>query len=171
MGAFVPITLAGKQFNLAELPRRANRDFQAKLKTDVRDALKHAGALDTIEDVMDAIAEAAELWMDLLIAYDAIGAEAWSRPTVLPDRDFIDTRATDRECYEAIRKVTGVSFPFGRELLQLVPELRPMLLQAVSKGVAAATVAIATSSLSTSSARPSTTGDRTTSKPASPTPS
>lgn len=171
MGAFVPITLGGKEFRLAELPRRANRDFQERLKADITDALKHTGPLDTIDEVMDAIAEAAELWMDLLIAYDEVGAEAWNRATVLPERDWIDTTATDRECYESIRKVTGYVFPFGKELMQLVPELRPMLLQAVSRGVAAATVAMVTSSRSMNSAPPSTAGDPTSLSPASPTPS
>ena len=159
MGAFVPITLGGKEFSLTELPRRLNREWQAHVASEVRKAFAASGPLETADEVMDAIAEAAELWMDLLLAYDALGRKA------LPDRDWIDTTATDGECYRAIRKVTGVSYPFGADLMRLFPELRPMLLHAVSKGVAAAAIAMAaTSSRSTSSAPPSTAGDRSTSK-------
>src|SRR5688572_4942816 len=166
VGAFVPITLGGKTFKPRELPRRANREWQAHLSSELRKAMAASGPLDTADEVIQAIADSAELMMDLLIAYDAAG------DSVLPDREWIDTTATDRECYEAIKKVTGAAYPFGADLLGLLPELRPLILQAVSRGVAAATVAmVATSSRSTSSAPPSTAGARSTSKRKSPTPS
>lgn len=161
----VPITLGGKEFKLREIPRRPNREWTTHLTSEVRKSLSAVGPLETADEVIDAIANSAELMMDLLLAYDAAG------DSVLPDREWIDTTATDRECYEAIKKVTAVAFPFGADLLHLVPEIRPMILQAMSKGVAAATMAMATSSLSMSSARPSTAGTRSTSKPVSPTPS
>lgn len=170
MGAYVPITLAGKEYRLAELPRRANREWQSLLTSEVRKSLEVIGPLDTADEVIDAIADSAELMMDLLLAYDFAGAKAYDRVQVLPDRDFIDTHATDRECYEAIKAVTGASFPFGADLLKLIPELRPAILTAISRGVAAAAVTM-TSLRSTSSARRNTAGDRTTSSPASPTPS
>ena len=170
MGSFVPITLGGKEFSLRELPRRANREWQAHLTSEVRKAMAASGPLETADEVIQALADSAELMMDLLISYDAAG-KAWPGHTpVLPDREWIDTTATDRECYEAIKKVTGAAYPFGADVLRIVPELRPMILQAVSKGVAAAAIAMAaTSSRSTSSARPSTGGDRSTSKLKSPT--
>lgn len=164
MGAYVPITLAGKPYQLRELPRRANRQWQAHLTIEVRKAMASSDPLETADEVIDALAASGDLMLDLLIAYDASGAEAWEIPTVLPDREWLDTRATDRECYEAIKKVTGVSFPFGADLLRIIPEIRPMLLQAVSKGVAAAAIALTTSSPSTSSAPRNTRGDRSTSK-------
>lgn len=171
MGAYVPITLGGKEFRLAELPRRANREWQELVTADVRKALSESKPLETADEVIEAIAASSELMMDLLIAYDAAGVVWPGHTPVLPDREWIDTTATDRECYESIKKVTGVSYPFGADLLTLFPELRPALLQAVSKGVAAATLALTTSSLSTSSLRPSTAGPRKISKPASPSPS
>jgi hypothetical protein len=171
VGAFVPITLAGKSYNLRELPRRANREFQALVAAEVRKAMAESPVIDTADEAMDAIAQAGELWLDLFIAYDVAG-KAWPGHTpVLPDREWINDRATDRECYDALKKVLAVSFPPGADLLRLLPELRPWLLQAVSRGVAAATVAMTASYRSTSSAPPSTRGDRSTSKPASPTPS
>jgi hypothetical protein len=169
VGANVPITLAGKTYRLAELPRRANREWQDHLTSEVRRAMAASGPLETADEVIDALAASGDLMLDLLLSYDAAAETAWpDRKPVLPEREWLDDRATDRECYEAIKKVTGVSFPFGADVLRIIPEVRPMLLQAVSKGVAAAAVALAvTSSRSTSSAPPNTAGDRTTSKPAS----
>jgi hypothetical protein len=171
VGSFVPITLAGTTYNVRELPRRANRDWQTHLTSEVRKAMANSDPLETADEVIDALAESADLMLDLLLAYDQAGV-AWPGHTpVLPDRDWLDTRATDRECYEAIKKVTGVSFPFGADILRIIPEIRPMLLQAVSKGVAAAAIAMTTSGRSTSSARRSTGGTRSTSKLESLTPS
>lgn len=169
MGAFVPITLGGNEYRLRELPSRANREWQSHLTKEVRAALTDIGPLETADEVIQAIADQAELMMDLLISYDVAG-KAWPGHTPqLPSREWIDTHATDRECYEAIKKVTGVSFPFGADILKLVPEIRPLLINAVSRGVAAAAIAM-TSSRSMSSAPLSTAGTQSTSKPESPTP-
>jgi len=171
VGAYVPITLGGKKYEVAELPRRANREWQRLLTSEIRATMTVVGPLDTADEVIDAIAESADLMLDLLIAYDRAGATAWSevhgvtREPVLTDREWIDTNATDRECYESIKAVMKVAFPTGADLLQLVPELRPMLLTAFSKGVAAATIAMV-SSPSTSSTQPSTDGSPTTSSDA-----
>lgn len=161
MGAFVPITLAGKEYRVAELPRRANREWQRLLGDETRRTLADAGPLESVDAVIDAIAASADQMLDLLIAYDAAGVTWPSHQPVLPERDYLDTHATDRECYEALKKVTGVSFPFGADLLGLLPEIRPALVQAVSRGVAAATVAMVTSLPSSSSARPNTAGSPT----------
>lgn len=169
MGAYVPITLGGKRFEVAELPRRANRRWQSLLTEGIRDRLKALGPLDTADAVIDAIADAADLQMDLLIAYDQFGAAAWSEvrtsplDAVLPDRDWLDTHATDRECYEAIKLVTVASFPSMPDLVRIVPEFVPMLMRSVQQGVAVAAVAL---SRSTSSAPPNTGGSRTKSKTA-----
>ena len=166
MGAFVPITLGGREYRLAELPRRANRAWQALLTDEVRSTLTAVGPLDTVDEVIQAIADSADLMMDLLIAYDTAGVEAWPTHTVqLPERDWIDTHATDRECYESIKAVLQVAFPPGADLLQLVPEIRPLLVQAISRGVAAATVKMV-GLPSTSSVPPSTDGSPTTSSAA-----
>ena len=171
MGAYVPITLAGKPYQLMELPRRANREWQGRLSEEIRTTFSGLGDLDSADEVMAAIAKSAEMQLRLLIEYDRMGAEAWSEvhsktyEPSLPDYDYLDTVATDGECYRAIKKVTEVSFPFGSDLLSLVPELRPMILNAVSKGVAAATISLA-SLTSTSSVPPSTDGSPTTSNAA-----
>ena len=167
VGAYVSITLGGKEYRLAELPRRANREWQKRLSTDVRARIEGVGPLETADEVIEAIADSAELMMDLLIEYDAAGVAAWnaalgeSREAVLPERDWIDTHATDRECYEAIKKVAAVSFPFGIDLIHMVPEFLPMLLQAVQRGTAAATLVMMGSSASTSSSRRNTAGSQT----------
>jgi hypothetical protein len=165
VGAFVPITLAGKSFQLRELPRRANREWQSLVTAEVRKAMAASNPLDTADEVMDAIVASGELMLDLFIAYDKAG-DVWPGHTpVLPDREWINDRATDRECYESMKKVLAVAFPPGADLLRLLPELRPELLRAISRGVAAATIAVvATSSRSTSSAPPSTAGPQNTSK-------
>lgn len=175
VGAIVPITLAGKEYVLAELPRKANREFQKLLTSRVRERIDAVGPLETADEVMDAIAEAADLWFDLLLSYDELGANAWAEvrgtepKPVLTDREWLDAHATDGECYRAIKKVTAAVYPFGFDLLALVPEIMPAMLRAVSKGVAAATLVI--SSRSTSSALPNTAGSPTTSSVVSPTPS
>lgn len=164
VGAYVPITLAGVEYRLRELPRRTNRDWQKRLATDVRERTMAVGPLDSADEVIQAIADSAELMMDLLIEYDQLGGEP-----VLPERDVIDTTATDRECYDAIKKVTAVSFPLAPDLLRIVPELIPLLLdkvrQGVAQGVAAATVT-AMRSRSTSSSPTNTDGGPTTSNAA-----
>jgi hypothetical protein len=165
VGAYVPITLAGKSYQLRELPRRANREWQDHLTAEVRKAMAASPPLETADEVIEAIAASADLMLDLLISYDAAAEAAWGKKPVMPDREWLDTNATDRECYEAIKKVTGVSFPFGADVLKIIPELRPQLLGAVSKGVAAAQVAMTMTLLpSTSSAPPSTGGGRSSSK-------
>ena len=133
VGAFVPITLAGKTYRLRELPRRANRDWQAHFAAEVRKAMSESDPIDTADEAIEAIAASGELMLDLLISYDAAG-DAWpGHKPVMPERDWINERATDRECYEAIKKVTAVAFPPGADLLRLLPELRPWLLQAISR--------------------------------------
>lgn len=162
MGAFIPITLGGKVYKLAELPRGANREYQVRFKAAVYGAMEATGPLDTMDEAIDAIAASADLMLDLLLAYDVAGAAGWERPAVLPDREWIDSHATDRECYESMKVVLQAVFPPVGDLLSLLPELRPLLLQAISKGVAAATIAM-TSVPSTSSVLPSTDGSPTTS--------
>lgn len=174
VGAYVSITLAGKEYRLRELPSRVNRDWQKRLATDVRERINAVGPMDSADEVIQAIADSAEVMMDLLIEYDRLGTDAWNRqlntsePKVLPEREVIDTTATDRECYEAMKKVTNVSFPFGGDLLRIVPEFMPILLDrlttGVARGVAAAAVTI--SSRSTSSSRRPTGGSPTTSNAA-----
>ena len=171
MGAFVPITLGGKEYALAELPRRANREWQKRLTTEVRSRIEAVGPLEDADQVIAAVADSAELMMDLLIEYDAVGAAAWSgvgdhRDPALPEREWIDTHATDRECYEAIKKVAAVSFPFGIDLIRMVPEFMPMLLHAVQRGATAATLVMMGSSAFTSSSRRNTDGSPTSSSAA-----
>lgn len=176
MGAFVSITLGGKEYALAELPRRANREWQKRLTTEVRGRIEEVGPLENADQVIEAVADSAELMMDLLIAYDAIGATAWSevgdhRDPALPEREWIDTHATDRECYEGWKKVTAAASPFGQEVLRIAPDVIGILVEAMrrgaERGAAAAAISIA-SSRAMSSSRPSTAGPSTSSSEPSP---
>lgn len=176
-GQYVPVTLAGEVYILAELPNAANRQFIRYLRTEV---LKRLGAIpdmETVEQVMDAIAEHADLWLELLSTYDRMGGDAWAQvygrepKYVLPDHDYLDERSTPTECYEAIKKVTVAVFPTGRDLIRLIPELVPALMQAVTRGTSIAMLAAMTLSRSTSFSPPSTDGSPTKSSDASPPPS
>lgn len=161
-GGYLYVTLGGQHFELAVLPMRANRQWLATLREAVIRVLKDARKLDDVEDFVELLAGHSEEMMDLLLAYDALGNKT------LPERDWIDTTATDRECYDSLKRVTAAAYPFGPDLLRIVPELTPMLMQAAQRGVATATMAMAWSQR-TSSAQPSTAGQPTTSKPTSPT--
>jgi hypothetical protein len=159
-GGFLHVTLGGQAFELKVLPMGENRKWTAHLATEIRDKLQRLEPLGSADAVADLLAQQAETMMDLLIAYD-VGK-------VLPEREWIDTHATDRECYEAMKRVTAAAYPFGPDLLRIVPELIPMIVDSLSRGMAAATVAMA-SSRSTSGSRPNTAGRPTSSKPTSPT--
>jgi len=156
VGGFLYVKLGGELYELTVLPMKANRHWTAHLAETVRTVLGKVEPLDTADQVAEALAAQAETMMDLLIAYDAAGGK------VLPDREWIDTHATDRECYEAMKRVTAAAYPFGPDLLHIVPQFLPMLLDAVKQGSMAATV-MWHSSTSMSSSPPSTAGRRPTS--------
>lgn len=171
-GALVPVTLGGQVYILRELPFATNRVYLAHLRDEIRKRLDVL-SLETVDEVMDAIAEHAELWLELLYEYDRLGVAAWSEgpdpKPVLPEREWLEQRATATECYRAIGKVTVAAFPSMPDMLRLVPEIVPMLMHAVSTGVAAAAVAMA-SSRSMSSSLLSTAGFPTKSSADSPEP-
>jgi len=167
VGAYIDVSLGGKSFELKELPRRANRQWLAGLQEAVGN-LRTAEALETFDQMVGFLASQSEVMMDLLIAYDQLGNK------VLPDREWIDTHATDGECYAAWKKVTAAASPLASELLQLVPQLVPVLIDALRRGVergVAAGMMMTGSIQSLSSARANTAGMQSTSSPASPTPS
>jgi hypothetical protein len=161
-GAFLDVRLGGQEFVVTVLPISANRTWTAHLASEIRSKLETLEPIDSADQVAQLLAGQAETMMDLLIAYDAAGAKT------LPERDWIDTHATDGEVYEAMKRVTAAAYPFGPDLLRIVPELVPMLMQSLTKGIASAAVSMA-SLRYTSSAPPSTDGPPTTSKPMSPT--
>lgn len=161
-GGFLVVRLGGQAFTVKVLPVSANRRWTAELASKVRTQLGALPPLDSADQVAIVLAGQAETMMDLLIAYDAAGNKA------LPERDWIDDHATDGEIYEAMKRVTAAAYPFGPDLLRIVPELVPMLMQSVSRGVTVAAMNIA-SSRSMSSSPPSTGGPPTTSSPTSPT--
>lgn len=167
-GGFLVVTLGGQSFDLPVLPIAANRRWTAHLAETIRGTLGDVGPVSSADQVANLLAKQAETMMDLLRSYDEFGAEAFGKPQVLAEREWIDTHATDTECYEAMKRVTAAAYPFGPDLLRIVPELVPMLLSSLTKGVAAATVAMV-SSRSTSSSRRSTAGPGASSKPTSPT--
>lgn len=159
-GGFLAVRLGGQEFALKVLSISANRTWTAHLAAEIRSKLQTLEPIDSADQVAQLLADQAETMMDLLIAYDAAGGNA------LPEREWIDTHATDGEVYEAMKRVTAAAYPFGPDLLRIVPELVPMLAQSVTKGIAVAAVTL---SRSTSSALPSTDGPPTTSSPTSPT--
>lgn len=165
-GGFVAMRLGGKSFNVKALPMALNRKWTSHLADTMRDVLGHIEPIESADQVARLLAQQATTMMDLLIAYDDLGDK------VLPEREWIDTTATDTECYEAMKRVTAAAYPFAPDLLRIVPELVPTLIEgltpAVAKGAAAATIAMA-SWRSTSGSRPSTAGPLPTSKPTSPT--
>lgn len=158
------MTLGGQALRLPVLPIAANRQWTAHLAREVRTKLTEVGPLNTADEVATELAKSAEVMMDLLISYDAAGARARESDPQLPEREWIDTHATDTEVYEAMKRVTAAAYPFAPDLIRIVPEFMPMILQSLSRGVAAATVAVMASSRSTNSARRSTAGSRKKSK-------
>lgn len=156
------VTLGGKPFELTVLPMRLNRQWVTQLRDAITAVIGGTEKLETLEDFIDLLASNSEVEMDLLIAYDALGAK------VLPDREWIDSTATDGECYRALKQVAAAAFPKGLDLFRLAPELRPLLAEAVKEGVAKAAVTMSLARRMSSSRR-NTAGQPTTSKATSPT--
>lgn len=168
IGARVSVTLGGQAYDLPVLSMAANREWTHEFARQIRKKLSEVGPLTTADEVATEVARSSETMMDLLISYDQAGAAFKGTQPVLPDRDWIDTHATDTECYVAMKLVTVAAFPPAPDLMQIVPEFMPMILQSLSRGVAAAAVALSARSTS-SSARSMESGRRRTSKPSSPT--
>ena len=157
--------LGGQSFEVKVLPIALSRKWLGDAKAAIVAMKGTAEGLDSFEDVADFIAGQSVAMMDLLLAYDALGNKS------LPEREWIDTTATDGEVYEAWKRVTAATSPLAQEALRIVPDLMPELIQAfrqaVSRGTAAAVIAL---SNSTKPSPPSTESEPPpTSKPASPT--
>ena len=163
-GGFLVMRLGGQDFEVRVLPIALSRKWLAESKAAIVQMKGTAEGLESFEDVADFIAGQSVAMMDLLLAYDALGNKA------LPEREWIDSTATDGEVYDAWKRVTAATSPLAAEALRIVPDLMPELIQAfrqaVSKGTAAAVIAL---SRSTKRTPPSTAGGRTRSKPTSPT--
>jgi hypothetical protein len=156
--------VGGQDFEVRVLPIALSRKWLAESKAAIVKMKGTAEGLDSFEDVADFIAGQSIAMMDLLLAYDALGNKA------LPEREWIDTTATDGEVYDSWKRVTAATSPLAAEALRIVPDLIPELIQAfrqaVSRGTAAAVIAL---SRSTKPSLPSTAGAPTSSKPTSPT--
>ncbi len=165
-GGFLVLRLGGQDFEVKVLPMALSRKWLTDAKTAVSKMKGTAEGLESFEDVADFIAGQSEAMMDLLLSYDALGDK------VLPEREWIDTHATDTECYDGWKRVTAATSPLAQEVLRIVPDLMPVLIEAfrtaVSKGTAAAVIAMS-SSRSMKPSPPNTTSPPETSKPASPT--
>ena len=165
-GGFLVLRLGGQDFEVKVLPIALSRKWLTDAKSAVEAMKGTANGLDSFEDIADFIAGQSVAMMDLLLSYDALGNKA------LPERDWIDTTATDREVYEAWKRVTAATSPLAQEALRIVPDLMPVLIdafrRAVERGTAAAVIAM-TSQKRTSSSPPSTAGQPTTSSGTSPT--
>jgi hypothetical protein len=164
-GGFIVMRLGGQSFEVKVLPIALSRKWLGDAKNAVTAMKGTAEGLESFEDVADFIAGQSVAMMDLLLAYDALGNKS------LPEREWIDTTATDGEVYDAWKRVTAATSPLAQEALRIVPDLVPVLIEAfktaVSKGTAAAVIAL---SNSTKPIQPSTASEpQPTSKPASPT--
>lgn len=160
-GGYLVVSLGGESYELKVLPMAVSRKWLSEAKSAVQSMKGTAGGLDSFEDIADYIAGNSESLMDLLIAYDQLGNK------VLPEREWIDTHATDGECYEGWLKVTAATAPLAREVLRIVPDLIPALIdsfrRAVEKGTFNALVNIS-SQASMKPSPPSTDGRPATSK-------
>lgn len=165
-GGFIVMRLGGESFEVRVLPMALSRQWLPKAKQAVADMRGTAEGLENFEDIADFIAGQSVAMLDLLLAYDALGNKS------LPEREWIDTHATDGEVYDAWKRVTAATAPLAQEALRIVPDLVPALIEAfrtaVSKGTAAALIAMSASK-STSGSPQSTDGPAPTSKPISPT--
>ena len=159
-GGFLYVTLGGEQRELRVLPMAQSRQWKQQLADAVRKVVTEIGVTEHAGDVADLIADQADAMLDLLIAYDV--------DSKLPDREWLDSHATDTECYVALKRVTAATYPFAPAVLRIVPDLMPLLADSLTRGIATGMVAIS-SLRSTSSARPSTAGAARTSTPTSPT--
>lgn len=163
-GGFLVLRLGGQDFEVKVLPMRDSRKWLTDAKSAVSKMKGTAEGLESFEDVADFIAGQSEAMMDLLLSYDAYGDKA------LPEREWIDTHATDTECYDGWKRVTAATSPLAEEVLRIVPDLMPVLIEAfrtaVTKGTAAAVIAM-NSSRSTKPSPPNTTSPPATSKPTS----
>lgn len=165
-GGYLHMTLGGELYELKVLPMGLSRKWMTSVVEQVSNIRGKAEELASFDDIANFLAGQSEAMMDSIIAYDVAGY------AVLPDREWIDSHATDRECYEGWKRVTAATAPLAEEALRIVPELIPSLIdafrKAVTKGTAVAMIAIA-SSESMSSARQSTAGQRISSNPTLPT--
>lgn len=112
------IVLGGEPYRLPVLSMRRNREWSEKYSAVLSGIVDGIGEPKNLTEVAAIVNSHATSFMDMLIAYDYSG--------VLPDREWIDTHATDGEVYSAIQQVT-VANPFGRNLMELA------LMQAAQK--------------------------------------
>jgi hypothetical protein len=156
----IHLTLGGDAKILRVLTIAENREWTAGFSLSVKDKLKDAGPLDSLDKAEVLLNQSIDTMLDLLLAYDV--------DTSLGDKAWIDEHATDREVYEGIKQVVAAAYPFGLDLRVLAPELIPMIASGISRGIAAATVAMASSQFM-NIRRQLTDGPRKRSKKSSPT--
>ena len=164
-GGFIAMPLGGQSHSVKVLPMALSRKWLASAKEQIGSLRGTADMLDSFEDIADFIAGQSEMMLDLLIAYDELGDK------VLPDREWLDAHATDRECYDGWKRVTAATSPLAEEALRIVPDLIPILIEAFRKAVSVGTARAVAIHLSrpTNGSQPSTAGAPTTSSPTSPT--
>jgi len=149
-GGFLRVSLGGQARSLPILKIDHNRAWKELFNVTVSEALGGTRQLQTLDDVVNLLATSTDTMLDLLVAYDESGA--------LGGKEWMDRNATDRDIYEALKKVTDAAFPFGVDLITRVPNFMGTLLEAVIR-----------SSRSMSSSQPSTAGRQRRSKRPSPT--
>lgn len=141
------VTLGGKQYQIKQLPIRANREWRARFDAPVnkllaafqdvgkvantdyqdgKDMIRQIGALllSRASEVAGVLLESMDLVLDGLFAYS---------PALEADRERIETTATDDEAMTAFVEVLKIAYPFGRllnlagQLGRTAPETSPSL--------------------------------------------
>lgn len=107
----IPLTLGGQAKRLPELPIVRNREWKRKYDALVAE-LGSGAESDDFEEVVRILSDGIEKFLDLLIAYDETGA--------LGGREWLENNASDREVYEAFKKVKDAAYPFGVDLMARV---------------------------------------------------
>src|SRR5688500_7345976 len=124
-GGFIPVSVGGQMRNLPELKRHRNREWKALFQQTVGVTLSKSHDLEDLEDVVQLISGTSDVQIDLLVAYDEQG--------VLGGRECLDTNATDREIYTAIKRVAAVAFPEMPDLLTCMPQVIVLVIEAAMR--------------------------------------
>lgn len=137
-GGYISVTMGGQAKRLPVLPIVRNREWKRQFDEMVAELGMNAES-DDFEEIVRALSDSIDKMLDLLLAYDETSA--------LGGREWLDSHATDREVYEAFKKVKDAAYPFGFDLMaRVLGEVRMNMAR------------LAAGSKSTSSSPPSTAG-------------
>lgn len=124
------ITLAGQEYNVAELPMRANAAWRKQLERTLDEGLalvNESQAIDmTRETWKDAVSIVRRAGLLLLRAPDTIAELVFAyAPTVAADRERVLDEGYESELMDALLACLRLAYPFGKAL-RLVGQLATM---------------------------------------------